>query len=73
MYSGVFPPEQRCHHALLLCALWPARSLKLSNNALSSSIPSELGLLSYLSVLDLTNNGLTGTIPASLATITATR
>ncbi|MCO5561220.1 hypothetical protein L7F22_014841 [Adiantum nelumboides] len=42
-------------------------SLNLGNNAISGSIPSAVGKLTYLQYLRLENNKLTGPIPASFA------
>ena len=45
--------------------------LKLSEKALAGHIPSGLGSLTALQVLDLSDNGLTGTIPTELGSLTA--
>ena len=45
-------------------------SLNLRYNQLTGTIPTELGLLTYLQVLDLSGNRLTGTIPEELASLT---
>ena len=43
-----------------------ALSRLVQNNAISGSIPPELGKLEMLQTLDLSNNSFTGTIPSSL-------
>ena len=45
----------------------------LNNNALTGSIPPELGSLTNLSYLMLNNNALTGSIPAELGDLAALR
>ena len=45
------------------------RTMSIYDNLLSSSIPTEFGLLSSLEVLELHNNALTGTIPAELSSL----
>jgi hypothetical protein len=45
--------------------------LKLPNNLLVGTIPSELGDLTYLTLLDLSQNQLTGPLPAELSQLTA--
>ena len=48
-------------------------SLKLRTNALSGSIPPELGRLNTMTWLDLGENRLTGNIPAELGDLTNLR
>ena len=45
------------------------RDLYLDENQLTGKIPTEIGLLSNLVVLDMQENQLTGTIPAELGTL----
>ena len=40
--------------------------LSVPNNALSGAVPSELGNLRWLKVLDLSSNNLTGTLPDNM-------
>jgi hypothetical protein len=46
-----------------------AALLSLGINALTGTIPTELGLLTKLTLLDLSENQLTGTVPTSLASL----
>lgn len=45
--------------------------LDLFNNDLSGSIPSEIGLLSHVRILDLAENAFTGKLPDEMASMTA--
>ena len=51
------------------CPSGRATHLEISNNALTGTIPTELGLLSELTHLDLSDSDLTGTIPTQLGAI----
>ena len=52
------------------CSNGSVRSLSISNNALTGTIPSELGNLTNLTGLYLNNNSLSGTIPVELGNLT---
>lgn len=45
----------------------------LGTNDLTGTIPSELGLMSKLNILNLANNNLAGTIPSQIGSLTALR
>ena len=49
------------------CLMWMCSTLDVSNNAMSGTIPAQLGLVPELGILSLANNAFTGSIPHSLS------
>ena len=65
-FTGLTGTLQNLDFSSFLNLLW----LDLKTNKLSSSVPSNIGLLSKLQFLDLSTNDLNGTLPLSLANLT---
>jgi Leucine-rich repeat (LRR) protein len=59
-----------CHRNLVRCTALNVLYTS-SNNAFTGTVPSELGLLTALTELQLDNNAFTGTVPSELGLLTA--
>lgn len=65
--NWVHPLKSYCTWKGILCDQdWKIQELRLTHMSLKGTLPSELGLIPSLPVIDLTGNKLSGSIPAAL-------
>ncbi len=71
--SGWLETDTPCSWHGVTCGAGYVKRLRLRNNALSGSIPAELGNLSNLTALELDHNELSGPLPQNLTNLNLTK